>query len=80
MNKNEIKVAALQVKTMPGTSREDKVAHILTLIEKASQDGCQIILPPELCTTDYEKFYTKDPEYFELAEPVPGQRPTRSVS
>jgi N-carbamoylputrescine amidase len=72
MNKNEIKVAALQVKTMPGTSREDKVAHILTLIEKASQDGCQIILPPELCTTDYEKFYTKDPEYFELAEPVPG--------
>jgi N-carbamoylputrescine amidase len=72
MSDRKIKVAALQTKTMPGTSREEKVAHTLTLIEKASEDGCQIILPPELCTTDYEKFYVKDPEYFELAEPVPG--------
>ncbi|HIJ57930.1 MAG TPA: carbon-nitrogen hydrolase family protein [Deltaproteobacteria bacterium] len=72
MGTREIKVAVLQVKTMPGSSREEKVEHILPLIQKASEDGCQIIMPPELCTTDYEKFYTKDPEYFKLAEPVPG--------
>ena len=72
MSSRKIKVAALQVKTMPGTSREEKVQYILKLIEKASDEGCQIIMPPELCTTDYEKFYTKDPEYFKVAEPVPG--------
>ncbi|HEA65999.1 MAG TPA: carbon-nitrogen hydrolase family protein [Desulfobacterales bacterium] len=72
MGERKIKVAVLQVKTMPGTSREEKVAHILPLIEKASEDGCQIIMPPELCTTDYEKFYTKDPAYFKVAEPIPG--------
>ena len=72
MGDRKIKVAVLQVKTMPGTSREEKVAHILPLIEKASEEGCQIIMPPELCTTDYEKFYTKDPAYFKVAEPVPG--------
>ena len=72
MGTRTIKVAVLQVKTMPGSSREEKVEHILPLIRKASEDGCQIIMPPELCTTDYEKFYTKDPEYFKLAEPVPG--------
>ena len=72
MSDRKIKVAALQVKTMPGTTREEKVAHILTLVEKASEEGCKIILPPELCTTDYEKFYVKDTEYFKVAEPVSG--------
>lgn len=37
MGQREIKVAVLQVKTMPGTSKEEKVEHILGLIEKASQ-------------------------------------------
>ena len=72
MGAREIKVGVIQTRTMPGTSREEKIAHLLPLIEKASEEGCQIILPPELYTTDYEKFYTKDPEYFRLAEPIPG--------
>ncbi|MEW6266994.1 MAG: carbon-nitrogen hydrolase family protein [Thermodesulfobacteriota bacterium] len=72
MSKREIKAAVLQTGTRPGTSREEKVAHLLPLIEKASQEGCQIIMPPELYTTDYEKFYTKDPEHFKVAEPIPG--------
>jgi N-carbamoylputrescine amidase len=67
-----IKVAAVQSATMPGSSKEDKVANNLRLIEEASQQGCQVILPPELADTDYEKFYTKDPSYFSLAEPIPG--------
>jgi len=72
MGNREIKVGAIQVRTMPGSTKEDKVKHSLSLIEQASKEGCKIILNVELSTTDYEKFYTKDPEYFKLAEPVPG--------
>lgn len=72
MGNRQIKVAAIQMKTMPGTTREEKVEHSLPLIEKASKEGCKIILHDELATTDYEKFYTKDPAYFKLAESVPG--------
>ena len=72
MGDRKIKVAAIQTITQLGTSREEKVEHLIPILRKASQDGCKIILPPELYTTDYEKFYTKDPEYFKIAEPVPG--------
>jgi N-carbamoylputrescine amidase len=72
MEKREIKVGIIQMKTMPGTTKKEKVEHSLPLIEKASKEGCKIILHGELCDTDYEKFYKKDPAYFELAEPVPG--------
>jgi N-carbamoylputrescine amidase len=72
MEKREIKVGIVQMKTMPGTTKKEKVEHSLPLIEKASKEGCKIILHGELCDTDYEKFYKKDPAYFELAEPVPG--------
>ena len=27
---------------------------------------------PELVDTDYERFYTKDPDYFDAAESIPG--------
>ncbi len=67
-----IKVAAVQTGTMPGAPKEAKVKQALDLIERASEDGCQIILPPELVETDYEKFYTKDPAYFAQAESIPG--------
>lgn len=72
MEKREIKVGIIQMKTMPGSTKKEKVEHSLPLIEQASKDGCKIILHGELFDTDYEKFYTKDPAYFELAEPVPG--------
>jgi N-carbamoylputrescine amidase len=72
MEKREIKVGAIQMATMPGSTKLEKVKHSLTLIEKASQEGCKIIVHGELCDTDYEKFYTKDPSYFELAETIPG--------
>jgi N-carbamoylputrescine amidase len=72
MEKREIKVGIIQMKTMPGSTKKEKVDHSLPLIEKASKEGCKIILHGELCDTDYEKFYKKDPAYFELAEPVPG--------
>jgi N-carbamoylputrescine amidase len=72
MSDRVIKVAIVQTKTMPGTTREEKVDHVLPLIEQASNDGANIILLPELYTTDYEKFYTKDPEYFAEAEPSNG--------
>lgn len=67
-----IKVAAVQTATLPGTPKDAKVQQALQLIEQASADGCQIILPPELVDTDYEKFYTKDPAYFAQAEAIPG--------
>lgn len=72
MGNREIKVGVIQVRTMPGSTKEEKVKHSLSLIEQASKEGCKIILNGELSTTDYEKFYTKDPEYFKLAEAVPG--------
>jgi len=72
MEKREIKVGGIQMKTMPGSTKREKVEHSLPLIEKASKEGCKIILHGELCDTDYEKFYKKDPAYFELAEPIPG--------
>jgi len=72
MGNREIKVGIIQMKTMPGTTREEKVEHSLPLIEKASKEGCKIILHGELATTDYERFYTKDPAYFALSEPIPG--------
>ena len=62
----------VQMRTMPGSTKAEKVENSLSLIERASREGCQIILHGELATTDYEKFYTKDPEYFALAEPIPG--------
>jgi N-carbamoylputrescine amidase len=72
MEKREIKVGIIQMRTMPGSTKKAKVEHSLPLIEKASKEGCKIILHDELCDTDYEKFYEKDPDYFELAEPIPG--------
>ena len=72
MSNRKIKVAALQTITTPGKSREEKVEHLLPIIRKASEEGNQIIMPPELYTTDYEKFYVKDIEFFKEAEPVPG--------
>lgn len=68
----KIKVAALQVKTMPGTTPDEKIDHICELIQKASEDGCKIIMPPELCNTDYEHFYVKDTKLFSIAESIPG--------
>lgn len=72
MAKREVKVAAVQQGTMPGSSKDDKLEVQARLIEEAAKDGCQIIMPGELADTDYEKFYAKDPEYFEIAESIPG--------
>jgi N-carbamoylputrescine amidase len=72
VSERRIKVAAVQAATMPGSSKDAKIEQVLDLITKASEDGCQVILPPELADTDYEKFYSKDVDYFELAETVPG--------
>lgn len=78
MGDRKIKVGAIQMRTMPGSSREEKVAHSLTLIEQAAKDGCEIILHGELCTTDYDDFYKLDRSVYEAAEPVPGPT-TRAV-
>jgi len=72
MATREVKVAAVQQGTMPGSSKDDKIEVQARLIEEAAKDGCQIIMPGELADTDYEKFYSKDPEYFEIAESIPG--------
>ena len=72
MATREIKVAVIQKKTMPGSSKEEKLDHILPLIEQAAKEGSKIIMPGELCTSDYEKFYTKDVALFEEAETIPG--------
>ncbi len=72
MTARELKVAAIQTATMPGSTKEAKVEQALDLVEQASKDGAQVVLLPELVDTDYEKFYTKDPEYFEQAESIPG--------
>ena len=72
MATREIKVAVIQEKTMPGSSKEEKLDHILPLIEQAAKEGSKIIMPGELCTSDYEKFYTKDVALFEEAETIPG--------
>jgi len=41
--KREIKVGAIQMKTMPGSSREEKVSHSVSLIEQAAAEGCKIV-------------------------------------
>jgi N-carbamoylputrescine amidase len=70
--KREIKVGIIQMKTMPGSSKEEKLNHSLKLIEAASQEDCKMILLGELCTTDYTNFFRFDPATYELAEPIPG--------
>jgi len=77
MVKREIKVGAIQMKTMPGAGKEEMLKHSLSLIEQASRDGCKIILHGELSTTEYDKLYKLDHSNYELAEPVPG--PTTRV-
>lgn len=72
MSDRRIRVAAVQTATMPGSSKDDKVEQGLALAEQASREGNKVVLLPELFDTDYEKFYTKDPDYFELAESIPG--------
>lgn len=73
MSERKIRVAALQEKTMPRSSVQDKLERTLKLIELASEDGCQIIVAGELCTSDYDRFYgTKDVSLFPEAEPIPG--------
>ena len=72
MEVRAIKVGAIQMKTMPGSTKKAKLEHSLSLIEEASKEGCKIILHGELCTVDYDLFYTFDPLVFELAETVPG--------
>ena len=73
MAKRQIRVAALQEKTMPRTSVQEKLGRTLELIEAASKDGCQIIVAGELCTSDYDRFYgEKDVSLFPEAEPIPG--------
>ncbi|MCC7113489.1 MAG: carbon-nitrogen hydrolase family protein [Burkholderiales bacterium] len=73
MGKRIIRVAALQEKTMPRSSVKEKLARTLKLIEKASKDGCKIILAGELCTSDYDRVYDKkDVTLFPEAESIPG--------
>lgn len=78
MGDRKIKVAAIQMKAMPRTSGEEKIDHLCTLIEKASEQGCQMILPPEIINTDYGDFYKKDVndpalfDLFKVAESIPG--------
>ena len=72
MSERKVRVAAVQTATMPGSSKEAKIEQALRLVEQASREGNKVVLLPELCDTDYEKFYTKDPEYFALAESIPG--------
>lgn len=72
MANRELRVAGIQTATMPGATKEAKVEQALDLARRASKDGALVVLLPELVDTDYEKFYTKDPEYFRNAEPVPG--------
>jgi len=72
MNERKIKVAAIQTATLPGSPKEAKIEQALPLVEQASEDGSKVILLPELFDTDYEKFYSKDPDYFSIAESVGG--------
>jgi N-carbamoylputrescine amidase len=73
MSNRKIRVAALQEQTMPRTSVQEKLGRTLELIEKASKEGCQIILSGELCTSDYDRFYgQKDISLFAEAESIPG--------
>lgn len=72
MSERVIKVCAVQTRAMPKWSKSDMLSHTLSLIEKASGEGCRIILPPELALVEYEKFYTKDVAVFDWAEPIPG--------
>lgn len=73
MPDRKIKVAALQEKTMPRTSVQEKLERSRGLIEEASKQGCQIILGGELCTSDYDRFYgKKDLTLFPEAESIPG--------
>ena len=58
---------------MPGSSVEAKVERSLALVEQASEEGAQIIMGGELCTTDYVRVYgEKDNDIFLDAETIPG--------
>jgi N-carbamoylputrescine amidase len=68
-----LKVAILQELAMPGSTVQAKLERTLKLIEEASEQGAQIILGGEVCTTDYVRLYgKKDNEIFADAETIPG--------
>lgn len=71
MSGRKLKVAGLQM----SCQIEDKEANIqkaLRLIGKASQEGVDIALLPELFTTDYLCYCGEDNKCVEYAEPIPG--------
>jgi len=72
MEERKIKVGAVQMRTMPGTSKETKLNHSLDLIERAAKDGCKIVLHGELSTTDYDDLYRYDQKNYLSAETIPG--------
>jgi len=43
MAAREIKVGAVQMRTMPGSSKGDRMDHLLTLTEQACRDKCRMI-------------------------------------
>jgi predicted amidohydrolase len=77
MAQRKMKVAAIQTGTLPGSSKPEKIQQAVRLVAEASRQGNRVIVLPELVDTDYEKFCTKDPAYFQLAESIPG--PTTAI-
>jgi N-carbamoylputrescine amidase len=72
MGSGEIKVGAVQMRTMPAAKKDERIEHVLSLVERAAKEDCKIILLGELCTIDYDQFFTLDPSNYEWAESIPG--------
>jgi len=80
--KREVKVAGIQLKTVPGKEthgyarKEDIVDNALQVLEQAGKEGVQIALLGELFFMEYDRFVQRDYDrfhpMFEIAETIPG--------
>ena len=66
-----VKVAGIQFSCKIG-DKEANLQRALGLIDKASKDEAEILLLPELFTTEYICFCRRDFKVFKYAEPIPG--------
>ncbi|MCW3989702.1 MAG: acyltransferase [Candidatus Bathyarchaeota archaeon] len=71
MNRRNLTLAAIQMNCAPF----DKAANVeraIGLIETAVEKGAELMVLPELFTMGFYIFKDRNPDFFDMAEPIPG--------
>jgi hypothetical protein len=71
MSQDSFKVAAIQM-DFKARDKNTNITRALELITNAAKEGAKLMVLPELFTSGYYCFRTRDPTLFEEAETIPG--------